>query len=494
MSLQPKHYRRRLWLISALAATLTAGCIPGDSSQKSKSSGKQNVVNAKDRPALQVVLVDAGFDQELSFQWQSFSEQPIQIKKINSSEIHGLAIDATDVWVFPANLMGDMVATERIVPLTTAAAGLPFADGEDAEPESTGSVSDSPISTAAKPKSTMDAWPSRWRAASRFGNVNYALPLGASQLVLVGRDIKTDKLDLLDDASTPQENRTALAAEAWKEFFAGLPAPAIENSDLEAAIHGLNHAQESALVDRFLFVASTTNAKRRGLFDMTKLQPRLATEEFLLAAEVLGKLVRSSPASMLATHSDAFALTTTSLDEHGTCRFAIAMPGLASMRADEAGGKSTDANANVRSSNLTLNPFQGLVVSIGRKTRQTSVASQFIAWLSTSAQRDALSRLSNDVELWPAQPNPLLTSETLRNYYNINNREHRLESALLSIRFAQSQKYREALGKALKASILSPDQIQEHLENCVHEWNAITESLGTLNQRKNVEQAMGFGS
>lgn len=483
-----KFSSRRLWLLSALLSTVAFGCTPTDSKPTGKGGTTASTIQAKDRPALEVVLVDANFDKELALQWQAFSEQPIQVTVLSSAEVQGRELDATDVWIYPAGLMGEMVSAERIVPLTTAAAGLPY------QQDDSDVVTTSETKPEERVRSTVDSWPSRWRATSRFGASNYALPLGAPQLVLVGRDVTTAGLDKLDDASTPQEDRTGLASEAWNALLASLPEVSLDQPTLEQRVANLTPEQNEALVDRFLWIASTTNAKRRGFFDMTKLQPRLTAPEFQLASEIFVKLALRSPETMLATHPEAWNLVNSGVQTSGEgASIAIAMPGYATIQAMGTERESTSSEP-IQMSSLTFNPYRGYVVSIGKKTRQTSVAAQLTSWLSTAEQRQALSRLSDWVELWPTQSNSLLNSEMLRNYHNLNNREQRNEAILLSTRFAHSAQYRSALAKALKASLLSPDQQQEHLEKCVQEWNAITESLGTLNQRKNVEQALGFGS
>lgn len=462
--------RRLVGGLVASAVASVSGCDLFRDQPKKESASK--TIPAKDRPPLQVVLVDGSFKEELQIRWQAFSEQPLQVDAITADQALSRSADATDVWIYPAHLLGEFVASERLVPLPTAAAGKPY------QPDN--AFADSEIST-------IESWPARWRLVSRFGEANYGLPLGAPLLCLAGRNVPVDKLDRLEDSAKPVEDRTAAANEIWKEILDGTTAqPASPDKTWRESLDGLGKEQKDALVDRFLWIAASTNAKRRGLFDLTRLQPRLLSAEFILAAEVLVRIADLFPSTTLATHSEAWQRLVGAKED--SAMLAIAFPSRSSDATTE--GENREA---IRCSKLTLNNCLGLQASIGRKTRQTSVASQFVAWLSEAEQRDALAKFTNGVERWPGQPNPDLIQPDIRAYHNNSNREQRLEPLTLSIRFAQASKYRNPLAKALVAILKSPDKTKDQLGECVTVWNSVTESIGMLKQRGSVESSMGFG-
>ena len=58
-----------------------AGCSP-NAKEKSGAENEKQVVSAKDRPPLKVVLVDGRFAEELNIQWQASSEQPLVIENL----------------------------------------------------------------------------------------------------------------------------------------------------------------------------------------------------------------------------------------------------------------------------------------------------------------------------------------------------------------------------------------------------------------------------
>ncbi len=431
-------------------------------------------IATKDRPPLQIVLVDVDFGDDLNLQWQSFSEQPIQIERIRPDEVAARQPDATDVWIYPSQLLGDLVATEKIVSLPQGAMGVPFSGNEEES------------NSGNEPAS--NSWPSRWRGASRFGSSIYGLPLGAPQLVFVGRNIAVESLDVLNEEDAPIEDRTTIAREGWRAILESAGnASTPEKSSLSATIKNVTPEQRDAMVDRFLWIASTTNAKRRGLFDITQLQPRLAVDEFVFAAEVFQQLATQFPETMVATHAEAWGKVRSQGAE--TPAFAIAYPAASGGEGSEVGEMES-----LKFSKLSFNPFQGLNASIGKKTRQTSVASQFVAWLSAPEQREVLARRSPRIERWPNQFDSQLVNADRRAYHNLNNREQRGESLMLSTRFANSLTYRAVLAECLIKILEQPEQTSVHLEECTRRWNETTESVGLLKQRKNVELSMGLGS
>ncbi|AMV32251.1 hypothetical protein VN12_09020 [Pirellula sp. SH-Sr6A] len=462
--------RRLVGGLVASAVVTVSGCDFFRNDGKKEPASK--TLQAKDRPPLQIVVVDGPFSDELLLRWQAFSEQPIQIESVTSQQAALRPADSTDVWIYPAHLLGDWVASERIIPLPTAAAGKPYQSDSESVGESGG---------------TIESWPARWRLAARYGESYYGLPLGAPLLTLAGRNVPIDSLDRLEDTIKPVEDRTTAAAETWNGIFKAVSErTAPSESNWRGTLEALSSEQKDALVDRFLWIAATTNAKRRGLFDLTRLQPRLLTEEFLLAANVLVRLAELFPSTMLSTHSDAWKELTTSKGDGAL--LTIAFP----PRSLDLPNESENRDA-IRCCKLATNHCLGFHASIGRKTRQTSVAAQFVAWLSEAEQRDAFAKRTNQVERWPGQPNPDLIQSDVRAYYNVCNREQRLEPLTLAIRFAHASKYRDALAQALVSILKDPDKTPDQLGGCVEVWNNITDSVGMLTQRSSVESSMGFG-
>jgi hypothetical protein len=435
-------------------------------------------ISAKDRPPIRIMLLEHSLEEDIKLRWSSFSEQPIEIQKVSVDQLADPESDRADVWIFPSPMIGDMIALNCVSPLPNAAVGKPY----DSEEESEGQPS----------RSVTEQWPARWRSASRFGASLIALPLGSPQLVAVSRNVSLKSLDLLDDPNNAVDDRSSIAVEAWSKILADSSGSEKESANQERMkkrIASITDVQKDAIVDRFLWIASTTNAKRRGLFDLNKLKAKLSSPDFVLAADALSRLAAICPDTFLVTHEEAWNSIVSS---QGTMKsIAIAFPSDAVPSNDLDNRSSTDSGA-LQISKIVWNPTGGLLACVGKKTRQTSVASQFIAWLSDAEQRNTLAERSSGVERWPAQPSKSSIREDYRLYQNLNNRDSRMEQTTLSIRFHSARKYRSILADTLLEIIQQPESSRETLEECSQKWNALTESIGLSILRPSIEQATGF--
>ena len=445
--------------------------------QPGKKAGAKSApsIVAKDRPPIRIMLLEHSLEEDLKLRWSSFSEQPIEIEKVSVDQLAESLSDKADVWIFPASLTGDMIALNCISTLPNAAVGKLF----DTQDSSEGQQS----------RSVTEQWPARWRSASRFGASLIALPLGAPQLVAVSRNVSLKSLDPLDDPNNAVDDRSSIAAQAWSTILADSSGNTANPERMKQLISSITDARRDAIVDRFLWIASTTNAKRRGLFDLNKLKAKLSTPDFVLAADALSGLAAKFPETFLTTHEEAWSSIVSAQGK--TQSIAIAFPSDTAPSNELNNRNSTESEA-LQISKIVWNPTGGLLASVGKKTRQTSVASQFIAWLSDAEQRNALAERSSGVERWPAQPSKSSIREDYRLYQNLNNRDSRMEQTTLSIRFHSARKYRSILADTLLEIIQQPETSREKLEECSRKWNALTESIRLSNIRPSIEQATGF--
>jgi hypothetical protein len=435
-------------------------------------------IAAKDRPPIRIMLLEHSLEEDLKLRWSSFSEQSIEIEKVSVDQLAEPLSDKADVWIFPATLTGDLIALNCISPLPNAAVGKPF----DSQDGSDGQLS----------RSVTEQWPARWRSASRFGTSLIALPLGSPQLVAVSRNVSLKSLDPLDDPNNAVDDRSSIAVQAWSQILAdssGNEKETASQERMKKLISSITHAQRDAILDRFLWIASTTNAKRRGLFDLNKLKAKLSSPDFVLAADALSGLAAKFPETFLTTHEEAWRSI---VSAKGNAKsIAIAFPSDTAPSNELDNRNSTESEA-LQISKIVWNPTGGLLASVGKKTRQTSVASQFIEWLSDAEQRNTLAERCSGVERWPAQPSKSSIREDYRLYQNLNNRDSRMEQTTLSIRFHSARKYRTILADTLLEIIQQPETSREKLEECSQKWNALTESIGLSNIRPSIEQATGF--
>lgn len=451
------------------------GC---DKPGKKASSNSASSIAAKDRPPIRIMLLEHSLEEDLKLRWSTFSEQPIEIKKVSADQLAEPLSDNADVWIFPSALIGDLIALNCVSPLPNAAVGKLYDSQNESEVQPNRSVA--------------EQWPARWRSASRFGATLFALPLGSPQLVAVSRAISLKSLDPLDDPNGLIEDRSSMAAEAWRSILTDASAngrdPSIQEK-MKSMLSDPSDAQKDAVVDRFLWIASTTNAKRRGLFDLTKLQAKLSSPDFVLAADAFSGLARIYPETMLATHDEAWR--TLMSQEAGSKSIAIAFPPETPSKDEQDNRGPTDTEA-IQISKIVWNPTGGLLACVGKKTRQTAVASQFIAWLSEAEQRNTLAERSYGVERWPSQPSKNSVREDYRLYQNLNNRDSRMEQTTLTIRFQSARQYRAILADTLLRIVQQPDSSREKLEDCSQKWNVLSESIGLSKIRPSIEQSTGF--
>lgn len=445
-------------LVGLLTLGLT-GCTPG---KKKPGTGEENqIISSKDRPPLKVVLVDGAFSRELEIQWQAFSDQPLAIETVSLSDFHARKQDSTDVWIFPANLLGEMVSKQMVSQLPQAAYGKAPSDALD---------------EAAPPKeSPMDAWPARWRGASRYGGTVYAMPLGAKPLAVIARGIDLAPLKAAEPTLGRSEELSANSRNAWETVLKAMPSATLPESP------EWTPQQLDRLVDHFLFVASTTNARYRGLFDVSKMTAKLDSPDLVNAAQILAEIWRVSPLSILLPPQEAWQRTTDSTD----ASLAIAYP-------PNTGDMTSDERDDLQMAGLSWNPNHGLLIAVGKKTRQSAVSNQFVSWLSEPEQRGTFSKLDERIELWPSQPDPNAGRSDYRAYTTLINNVQRPEPTTLLIRFHHAHLYRQRLSEALLACIQSPDQCKSLLAECSKAWDKITEQNNAPQQRLSVEQSTGF--
>jgi hypothetical protein len=457
MHLKPGHFM--LGLLGLLGLGI-AGCSP-NAKEKSGAESEKQVVSAKDRPPLKVVLVDGSFTEELNIQWQASSEQPLVIENLLLSDLKDRKQDATDIWIFPANLLGELIGKQLIGPLPQAAYGKPPTEEGDIQ--------------TVKSESSADPWPARWRGASRYGGTVYAMPLGAKPLALLSKKLDLGPISAAEPTVGRSEELSQKAREAWLKVLQDLPTVNPPET-LE-----WNQQQLDRLVDHFLFIASTTNARYRGLFDISKMTAKLDSNDLVQSSIILAELWRVAPQSILSSAPDAWEQTRTS--QGGA--IAIGYP-------SSTDPIDSENDSVLQIANISWNPNHGLLVAVGKKTRQSAVSNQFVLWLSAPEQRATFSKLDSRIELWPKQMDPNSGRSDYRLYTTLINRDGRPEPTSLLIRFNNAHLYRQKLGETLLACIKSPDQAKSLLAECSQAWDKITEQNNAPQQRLSVEQSTGF--
>ena len=427
---------------------------------------------ASARPPLKIWIVDAPeLEKEISVRWQAASDQALKIEIIAMDGVAAREPFPADVVIYPALMLGDLVQKQvigRLPPQVTANLGP-----DNAEPTPT--PADGGVSS----------WPVRWRNSATFGSQLFAVPLGATNMgvAMVGSE---GTLSFQNHSSGKDVNSKSM--EEWTQFLdrneAALSDSRVDRqTSLEHALLKLGPLEKSFLVDRFLFIASTTDARNRGLFELVKMESRLSLPEFTNSAKILSRLSRLFPESILSEPTKAWGLAVAKSDS--SAGFAIGWPN-ANLN------NNSDLTAKVTVAPLVRNPGRGLLASIGKKTRQTAVSCQFLAWLSEPGQREALRSVCSRIELAAGQKDRNSIRDDYRAFQAANSHELPSEPMGLSLRMANADQYRVILGDCLVEALRSPDKIESILAGCSIKWNQLTTTLGIETQRISEEQSLGY--
>ncbi len=418
---------------------------------------------ASERPALKIWLVDAPeLEKEISLRWQASSDQALKIVHFSSDRVASEEPFNADVVIYPAMLLGDLVQKQAIGRLPTQALGKGSSESGQAV-----------------------NWTVRWRTCATFGNQLYAVPLGLTNLAPVMSGLDPGPLNEVNGLLGQIKDINPQSMEYWSQFFAqaetALAANKSEREQMLAEQLGKWTSEEKrALVDRFLFLASTTTARSRGLFELVKMESRLNQVEFSNSARLLSRMARLFPDTIALEPEKAWEVAMTKTD----VGFAVGWPS-STAAASDASGKATVAQ-------LAWNPGRGLLASMGKKTRQTAVSSQFLAWISEPEQRESLRSVCTRVELTAEQNDRNNVRDDYRAFQAVNNRDLRVEPMGLSLRMANANQYRAILADCLVDAIREPEQIDAIMAGCSTKWNQLTAKLGIDAQRQSEEQSLGF--
>lgn len=374
--------------------------------------------------------------------------------------------------VYPGNLIGGLIAQGVI-------GKLPAQYLQSRESKTEERVSD---------------WPIRWRNLATYGGQLYGIPLGSPPLGAIARNLDPTPVTEIEKSLASSKLATDTSIVFWEKFLA--PLEAVVNKDeqsgqIENRMNSLTDAEKNRLVDCFMWIASTTDARRKGLFDLLKMQSRMHQPEFVTSSVLLARIVRVSADGILAEPAQAWSQAWNANANHPF--FAIGYPGTVDrdMTSDAA---TTVANNPSIPNVLTWiwNNDSGLVVSVAKNTRQTSVSCSFLEWLASGDHREALRLLTSRIELLPNQSDRNLNRADAREYQTLLTRSYFNHGMDLSLRFANGDQYRKKLADYLVRIIRAPDQAQSIMLECSSAWNELTNQLGMEKQRISVEQSLGL--
>lgn len=452
------HY---LWVF---ALSFLAGCAQPKSTQPTEVP--QTAI--KDRPPLHVWLIDAPeLEKEISNRWQSSSDQPITVHTTDSSKLTQSLLGSVDIVIYPANLIGGLIGQGTV-------GKLPAQYTQTRDIKSEERISD---------------WPVRWRNVATYGGQLYAVPLGAPPLGAIANNVDPSPIAEIEKSLSTSKLSTEASLAQWNLFLGPIEKSrnlklAVEQ--LDTRLDSLSDAEKNRLVDSFLWLASTTDARRKGLFDLHKMHSRIHQPEFVATGKLLARIIRVFPNGILSDANNAWSeLLNASSNTHA---IAIGYPNSVA----ESASNNPQLNATPVVLPWLWNNESGLIASVAKNTRQTAVSCSFLEWLSSSEQRAALRLLTSRIELLPSQSDRSVNRSDSRDYQSLLSRPHFNHGMDLSLRFDQGTEYRKRLALALVQVIRAPENAEVILAECSTDWNKLIEKLGTDKQRVSIEQSLGL--
>ncbi|MCA9194679.1 MAG: hypothetical protein KDB03_23070 [Planctomycetales bacterium] len=463
-------------LLSILSCLTTfcflASCNRSNTGTSGSADGNQPVVTSTTEIPLRMwVVAPIASRDNFVRQWQSGSEQQLDIRSLTVEELLQESSCDCDVIVYPSRLTGELVSREWLTKLPsslTAQNGVAPVEG----------VSDNVLFQ-----------PPAWAFQASYGASTYGMSLGCSLPIAIASPALAAELQPLLNESNQL---------TWEQI-----SPKLKQSEPSNTWPGSTDID--ALVDRFLALAtsfSARNSKYGLLFEMQTMQARLTAPEFHRAAEMLILLAKQDPTAVAAmgTHSAVWqwvseaqesaiglavpsSLDTTSATLKGATVFHLMLTPV----VDPKSSVSTQLDTQ-QPRQLSYNGGSGLVASISVECRQSGLASFLLKWLQESASRNVIAPLIPGID-----PATSLggTDSTERRARQLLRDSWASDTVPAEPRLPRVEEYRHALGMHLVKLIRGEVAIDEALKSANDDWNRISEDAGT-GQRNQYEKSLGL--
>jgi hypothetical protein len=480
-------------LLCCIAGCPKPGSTPTNNQSGSKASslgeasgkGKTTPAARKGQsefPPLKIGLVDCeSLETDLLNRWQSVSDQPLEFIKIDRKSIFESPVGAIDVLIYPGNLIGSLTQADWIAPIPK-----PLLERITRIGQTKGNSIDGQTGLGADGET--QAWPARWRAISKIGNKTMGIPLGAPSWVAAMRGLETQPLVQLHRALVSNQNTSEVSSENWDDFITLAESKlgdqlASNRETLQSLLKDRTNIDRRAVVSRYLWIMSTTESRYRGLFDLYKMVSRLNLPEFSRNARLLARLSAIEPTTALLSPTDAWERVAT-----GQAIFGIGWPRTDGIqRADEA-----NHSGELILSPMIWNGADGLLASLGRKTRQSANASDWIEWFTTEESRIAMQQHSSVVELLELDNDRNRVREDYREYQSLQRMEASSVSLEMTPRFHHADELLNLLADALLDVLADPNSAEERLMRCKQEWDKELGRFGKDRIRVSVESTVGL--
>ena len=460
------------WLPSIVVAlcALCTGCTPAD--KKTDDAPNSTTAAAVPSVPLRVWFVADPADKPvIERQWQATYERAIEVTITSPEDLLKQAKPACDTLVYPAWMLGDLIARDWLSELPAKLqAPSRAADSADGEPM--------PL-------------PPGWIEQSRFNRKLWGLSLSVLPPVVMAN------FDLPKAREVPP-NETAAVEEAiayWQSVIEALKAARAAKDQTSSTSSDANAVQvdAQAVCDRYLtvlFSVSDDENNIGNLFQPDTLKPRVTEANFVRAAKILQDLhaAGASAESLLGSHNNAWnALTSSSLT------VTIGFPPAPSADADKVNSimiSPPPANPVKSGARVSAgwNSGRGLMVSISKQCRQTATAHDFARWIASDESRQGFAKRIVGINSELAYAPGSSAWQAQRMVQRLG-QQTRLPS---EPRLPQSLAYRQALGEQIAGIVLGQKSIDAGLAEVAKSWQTITDGCDPKVQIPAYVQSLGL--
>ncbi|MCC6508282.1 MAG: hypothetical protein IT423_04195 [Pirellulaceae bacterium] len=483
-----------LWLVS--------GCTPAATSKPAPpaaSGSSQSLV------PLQVWFVGEQADKPvLERQWQATFDRPVNIRIFSTDQLLSESKVNSDVLVYPAHLIGDLLQRGWLVELPLALrpslSGAVDGGVDDPSQENLG-------------QEPVEPQPATWSDQTRYDRKPWGLSLSASVPVILAnfelpeplrkpqtanqespapssdRNVDSPESTQADEQVTEQES-----VDYWQSLVVALEAQVAAAPPLEeSAATASAEMDAQAVCDRFLTIAVSISGARNRigmLFDPSQMTPRLKDENFVKAAQLLQSLFAAGGdrACLLGSHEAAWAALTGSRPG-----LTIGSPPRPSTDVDKVNSISVRQPPNnptrpgVRVT-TGWNSGRGLVVSISSECRQTRASIDFARWLASDASRQGFAKRVTGMSAESAYA-PGSSAAQIQRLVQRLSAQARLPA---EPRLPASWRYRQALGEQLIKFLNGQQSLDETLQSTTSAWEVITDSMDRKQLKTSYPQGLGL--
>ncbi len=448
-----RHATATTYVLLLLFAIMIAGC-----NRPTEVAKTAPPVDESKRPALRILLVDSPeLAGPLEIRWQSTSQQKLDIKNISTDELLSKSTLESDLIIYPAMLIGELIQRDSILAVPQ----------KIAETAKNGSGTEDIVK-----------WPVHWLRSGSYGKKLYGIVL-ATPLPLIIR------------------NRSDDTSPFTIESLINAPAA---NSQTSTSPNQNAPADNSWLVDRFLVFLADEKKDSNQLgwfFQLADMSPRLLDAEFERAATKFVLASKTQKTFWQQPMPDAWEAV-----RRGELSWTLGYP-RANLENTETTSTVSDlvvgfygktrppngsSNQNETASLITtFDNGRGLMASLASTNRQSAASSYFLEWLNNENQRVAFNGATERVAslrenaIATQGPEESLQRQTITTL---------AESIPNELRFAGVKRFRNRLQKMLEAILANPENLNDELAKCNQDFDKITEELGRATQRSSIEKSL----